>query len=251
MTNVADLFIRAEYAELLAKLTKWDIAYHQNDTPIVDDATYDAARKRTRELESKYPELAANDGGVSARVGAAPASTFKSVPHLVPMLSIQDIFDESELADWIKRVGDNSGFFIEPKIDGVSFSALYENGILVRGLTRGGGNSGEDITENIKTVADIPQKLRGDFPARIEIRGEVYMTRNDFIALNAASERQFANPRNAAAGSLRQLDPNITATRRLSAYAYTYGAVSATHSTTSSIVGLSAGSHRQHRLRKS
>lgn len=222
-----DLFILSEHAELLEKLKQWDIAYHQNDAPMVDDATYDAAKRRALEIEEQYPELAKN--GASTHVGAAVSDKFKSFEHAVPMLSISDVFDEKEVADWYNKLADKE-VFIELKVDGLSYSARYENGIFVRGLTRGSGTTGEDITENLKTIPDIPQKLTGDFPAVIEVRGEVYMKRSDFLALNEVAEEKgekvFANPRNAAAGSLRQLNPAITATRKLSAFAYTYGELS-------------------------
>ncbi|HNY25520.1 MAG TPA: NAD-dependent DNA ligase LigA [Alphaproteobacteria bacterium] len=224
MLKNPDLFIRAEHAELLKKLNEWDIAYHQKDAPLVDDATYDTAKRRAKEIESEYPELAKN--GVSQRVGAAVSREFKSHRHTVPMLSISDVFSEADVADWFKKIKDPD-IFVELKVDGLSFSALYENGILIRGLTRGSGHEGEDVTENLKTISDIPQKLTGDFPEVIEVRGEVYMARSDFIVLNEMSEKKFANPRNAAAGSLRQLDSKITATRRLSAFAYTFGELSA------------------------
>lgn len=223
MKNVPDLFILSEHADLLKKLQRWDIAYHQNDAPIVDDATYDAVKKRALEIEEQFPELAKN--GASTHVGAAVSDKFKSFAHSVPMLSIADVFDENEVADWFNKLA-NRDIFVELKVDGVSYSARYENGRLVRGLTRGSGVMGEDITENLKTIPDIPHVLTGDFPDVIEIRGEVYMMRDDFIALNAESDKQFANPRNAAAGSLRQLNPKITATRKLSAFAYTYGEIS-------------------------
>ena len=223
MKNTPDLFILAEHEELLKKLHEWDIAYHQNDAPVVDDATYDAAKKRALEIEKQFPELAIN--GASTHVGAAVSTKFKSYAHTVPMLSIADVFNEGEVADWFTKLS-SKNIFIELKVDGVSYAARYENGILVRGLTRGSGTHGEDITENLKTIPDIPQKLTGDFPAVVEVRGEVYMRRDDFIALNAESNKQFANPRNAAAGSLRQLNPQITATRKLSAFAYTYGEIS-------------------------
>lgn len=223
MKNTPDLFILAEHEELLKKLHEWDIAYHQNDAPVVDDATYDAAKKRALEIETQFPELAIN--GASTHVGAAVSTKFKSYAHTVPMLSIADVFNEGEVADWFTKLS-SKNIFIELKVDGVSYAARYENGILVRGLTRGSGTHGEDITENLKTIPDIPQKLTGDFPAVVEVRGEVYMRRDDFIALNAESNKQFANPRNAAAGSLRQLNPQITATRKLSAFAYTYGEIS-------------------------
>lgn len=223
MKNTPDLFILSEHSELIKKLKQWDIAYHQNDAPIVDDATYDAAKKRALEIEAAYPELAQD--GASTHVGAAVSNKFKSAPHVVPMLSISDVFNENDVADWFNKLS-SKDIFIELKVDGVSYAARYENGILVQGLTRGSGVMGEDITENLKTIPDIPQKLTGDFPDVVEVRGEVYMLRDDFIALNAESEKQFANPRNAAAGSLRQLNPRITATRKLSAFAYTYGDLS-------------------------
>lgn len=223
MKNVPDLFILSEHHDLLKKLNEWDIAYHQNDAPIVDDATYDAAKKRALEIEAQYPELSQN--GASTHVGAAVSNKFKSFRHSVPMLSISDVFNETEVADWFDKLS-SKDLFIELKVDGVSYAARYENGKLVRGLTRGSGVEGEDITENLKTISDIPHFLTGDFPDVIEIRGEVYMTRVDFAALNAESDKQFANPRNAAAGSLRQLNPAVTATRKLSAFAYTYGEIS-------------------------
>ena len=227
MSKTPDLLILAEHADLMKKLNAWDIAYHQNDAPIVDDATYDAARRRAIEIETEYPELAR--GGASEHIGAAVSEKFKSYPHSVPMLSISDVFNEAEVADWFNKLSDKD-IFIELKVDGVSYAARYERGRLVRGLTRGSGVAGEDITANLRTISDIPQQLRGDFPDVIEIRGEVYMSRSDFLALNAAADangdKVFANPRNAAAGSLRQLNPGVTAARRLSAFAYTYGELS-------------------------
>ncbi|MCR4918116.1 MAG: NAD-dependent DNA ligase LigA [Alphaproteobacteria bacterium] len=227
MTKTPDLFIRAEHADLIKKLTAWDVAYHQNDAPVVDDATYDAAKKRALDLEQEYPELAQN--GASTHIGAPVAAKFKSYPHTVPMLSISDVFNRAEVNDWFEKLP-NRDLFIELKVDGVSYAARYEHGRLVRGLTRGSGVAGEDITENLKTISDIPQVLTGKFPDVLEVRGEVYMLRSDFIALNRAAEQSgdkvFANPRNAAAGSLRQLNPNITASRKLSAFGYTYGEVS-------------------------
>ena len=223
MAKIADLFIRSEHADLMKKLNAWDIAYHQNDAPVVDDATYDEAKNRVLEIESEYPELAV--GGYSMHVGAAVSDKFKSYPHTIPMLSISDVFNESEFSDWFNKLSDKN-VFIELKVDGLSFSARYENGLFVRGLTRGSGIMGEDITANLRTIPDIPKKLSGDFPEILEVRGEVYMARADFIALNESSDKKFANPRNAAAGSLRQLNPAITASRKLSAFGYTYGEVS-------------------------
>ncbi len=223
MGKTADLFIRAQHAELLKKLNAWDVAYHQNDAPIVDDATYDAAKSEILAIETEYPELAR--GGFSSHVGAAVSEKFKSYPHKIPMLSIADVFDENEVREWFNKLS-TKDLFVELKVDGLSFSARYENGVFVRGLTRGSGTAGEDITANLKTIADIPQKLSGVFPDVLEVRGEVYMARQDFIALNESSSKKFANPRNAAAGSLRQLNPAVTASRKLSAFGYTYGEIS-------------------------
>lgn len=227
MAREPDLFILAEHADLMKKLSAWDIAYHQNDAPIVDDATYDAAKRRALEIEEMYPTLAKN--GASTHVGAAVSDKFKSFAHTVPMLSISDVFNSAEVADWFDKLP-NQDLFIELKVDGVSYEARYENGVLVRGLTRGSGVAGEDITANLLTIPDIPKKLSGTYPDVIEVRGEVYMLRDDFIALNKIAEEKgdkvFANPRNAAAGSLRQLDARVTASRRLSAFGYTYGELS-------------------------
>ncbi len=227
MSKIPDLFILAEHADLLKKLEEWDIAYHQNDAPVVDDATYDAVKHRALDIERQFPDLAKN--GASGHVGAAVSTKFKSVKHSVPMLSISDVFNEKDVEDWFIKLADKD-VFIELKVDGVSYSALYEDGVLVRGLTRGSGVEGEEITENLKRIPDIPQKLHGQFPKVIEVRGEVYMLRDDFLKLNEIAtekkEKVFANPRNAAAGSLRQLNPEITASRRLSAFGYTYGELS-------------------------
>ncbi|MBD5388906.1 NAD-dependent DNA ligase LigA [bacterium] len=227
MSKIPDLFIQAEHADLLKKLAEWDVAYHQNDAPMVDDATYDAAKHRALAIEAEYPTLAKN--GASTHVGAAVSEKFKSYPHTVPMLSISDVFNEADVANWFNKLS-NQDLFIELKVDGVSYAARYENGRLVRGLTRGSGVLGEDITANLMTIPDIPKQLTGDYPDVVEVRGEVYMLRDDFLALNADAaahgDKVFANPRNAAAGSLRQLNPAITATRRLSAFAYTYGDLS-------------------------
>lgn len=222
MANKVDIFIKAEHSDLIARLREWDRAYHTMDAPLVDDATYDAARRRARELEATYPELASAALGA---VGAATAREFKTAPHSAPMLSIADVFDQAEVLAWLERVG-GAEIFVEPKVDGLSFAARYSGGKFVLGLTRGDGVSGEDITENLKTISDIPQSI--PFLGDIEIRGEVYMARADFFVLNdmaaASGGKVFANPRNAAAGSLRQLNSAITAARRLRAFAYTYGA---------------------------
>ncbi|MDR0803725.1 MAG: NAD-dependent DNA ligase LigA [Rickettsiales bacterium] len=226
MAKSLDLFHAARHAELMKQLREWDDAYHKNDAPLVDDATYDDAKRAAIALENEYPELAADADSVARRVGGGLKSGFNQFAHSIPMLSISDVFDESELNNWVAGVGDQE-FFIEPKVDGLAFSARYENGVLVRALTRGNGALGEDITENIKTISDIPQELP-QAGGGLEIRGEVYMPREVFLRLNENGEN-FANPRNAAAGSLRQLNPEITRARGLGAFAYTYGAADETH----------------------
>ncbi|MDR1071404.1 MAG: NAD-dependent DNA ligase LigA [Rickettsiales bacterium] len=227
MTKTTDLSVRREHAGLMKKLGEWDAAYHTDDAPLVDDATYDEAKRRAALLESEYPELAARKNSVARSVGAAVKKEFRSFPHTVPMLSLDNVYDEAEVSEWLDRVKTDE-IFSEPKIDGVSFSARYENGAFVRGLTRGDGINGEDITENMKTIADIPDKIIGA-PAVLEIRGEVYLSKRDFLELNEraekSGEKKFANPRNAAAGSLRQLDPEITRSRNLRAFAYAWGEV--------------------------
>ena len=229
----------AQELELLAaEIAKHDRAYHKQDAPLITDADYDALRRRNAELEAQFPELIRADSP-SRRVGAAPDSAFKKLGHRVPMLSLGNAFGEPDFLDFSVRVRRFLGLGAEaplalvgePKIDGLSISLTYEKGVFTRGATRGDGAEGEDVTENLRTLASIPKKLRGQAPALIEIRGEVFMTKADFLGLNASQEaagqRLFANPRNAAAGSLRQLDASITASRPLSLFAYAMGDASA------------------------
>ncbi len=221
--------------EYLAKeLAKADAAYYQNDDPYLDDAEYDRLKHRNTEIETKFPELVRTDSP-SKKVGSAIKSGFSKVSHSFPMLSLGDVFSIEEVEDFIMGVKRflNSpadiAFMSEPKIDGLSFSARYENGIFVRAATRGDGITGEDITENLKTIKQLPLKIE-NAPAILEVRGEVYMSKADFFELNERyaneGKKTFANPRNAAAGSLRQLDAKITAERNLSLFAYTWGEVS-------------------------
>ena len=221
--------IGAEFGALAAELARHDVLYHQQDAPEISDADYDALRRRYNALAAAHPELAADQA-----VGAAPASGFAKVAHGVPMLSLDNAFDAAdftEFGDRIRRfLGRPDGtlaFTAEPKIDGLSISLTYEDGVFTRGATRGDGAVGEDVTDNLRTLKDLPASLPPPFPARIEIRGEVFMTKSDFLAMNvaqeAAGEKIFANPRNAAAGSLRQLDARITAGRPLSLFAYAQG----------------------------
>lgn len=227
----------AELGRLAAEIGRLDRSYHELDDPAATDAEYDTLRARNAALEAEFPDLVRADSP-SRRVGAAPAAGFAKVRHRVPMLSLDNAFGPEDFVEFCARArrflnlpGDAPlGFVAEPKIDGLSINLLYERGRLVRGATRGDGAEGEDVTANLRTIASVPKVLRGPAPDVIEVRGEVFMSKADFLALNAvqaaAGARVFANPRNAAAGSLRQLDPAITASRPLSLFAYAQGDVS-------------------------
>lgn len=227
---------KARHAKLVKEIAKHDEAYHGQDAPVISDADYDALRRELEKLESEFPELASANSPTQ-KVGAAPSRGFKKVTHAVPMLSLSNVFSEEELADFLDRIRrfltlpDKEPIEIvaEPKIDGLSCSLRYEKGKLVQAATRGDGQVGEDITENVKTISDIPHEIK-DAPDILEVRGEIYMRRDDFIALNKRQEEEgkpiFANPRNAAAGSVRQLDSSITASRKLHFFGYALGEVS-------------------------
>jgi DNA ligase (NAD+) len=222
----------AELARLAREIAHHDAAYHTSDAPEIADADYDALRRRNAAIEARFPALIRPDSP-SNRVGGAPESGFAKLRHLVPMLSLDNAFDAAEFAEFCARVRrflgrtEPLGFVAEPKIDGLSISLTYEHGRFLHGATRGDGTEGEDVTANLRTLKSIPETLNGAAPALIEIRGEVFMTKADFLALNeaqaAAGAKVFANPRNAAAGSLRQLDVRITAGRPLSLFAYAQG----------------------------
>jgi DNA ligase (NAD+) len=228
---------RAEHARLGAEIAHHDALYYREDAPVISDADYDDLRRRYAALERAFPELA-TEKSLSQRVGAAPSEKFAKVRHKVPVLSLNNIFADAEVEDFVARVRRFLGLSAEaplaitaePKIDGLSCSLRYEHGHLVQAATRGDGYEGEDVTANVKTIRKIPQVLKQAAPAVLEVRGEVYMTRADFAALNArqaeAGKPLFANPRNSAAGSLRQLDASITAARPLHFFAYAWGEVS-------------------------
>ena len=226
---------KKELEHLAKEIAKADTSYYQNDDPYLSDAEYDRLKHRNLDIEAKFPELIRADTP-SLRVGAKVNSGFKKVTHSFPMLSLGDVFSIEEVNDFVMTVkrflntAEDIAFLSEPKIDGLSFSARYENGIFVKGATRGDGTTGEDITENLRTIKQLPLKLPAGVPDVLEVRGEVYMSKSDFLALNEKyaleGKKTFANPRNAAAGSLRQLDPKITAERNLSLFAYTWGEVS-------------------------
>ncbi|WP_439496572.1 NAD-dependent DNA ligase LigA [Bosea sp. (in: a-proteobacteria)] len=235
---------RAEHKALAAEIAQADRAYFQDDAPIVDDATYDAKRRRLVALEEGFPDLKGGEA-LSDKVGARPSSKFAKIRHRVPMLSLGNAFSDEDIADFVARVRSFLGrkdeneiaFTAEPKIDGLSLSLRYEKGALVHAATRGDGEEGEDVTLNARTISEIPHELAGkDVPEIAEIRGEVYLGHADFAGINERQrekgEREFANPRNAAAGSLRQLDVSITADRPLRFFAYAWGEMSALPATT-------------------
>ena len=229
---------KAELKRLATELAAHDKRYYQQDAPTVSDAEYDSLRRRNAAIEARFPELIRPDSP-SRRVGAAPTGKFKKVRHAVPMLSLDNAFAEQDVVDFIARIrrflklGEDEKlvFSAEPKIDGLSMSLRYEKGELVTAATRGDGAEGEDVTANIRTLKDVPHMLKGkNVPPVCEVRGEVYMTKAAFLALNErqkeAGGQIFANPRNSAAGSLRQKDPAITATRPLGFFAYAWGEMS-------------------------
>ncbi|WGJ16160.1 NAD-dependent DNA ligase LigA [Methylocapsa sp. D3K7] len=229
---------RREHARLGEEIATHDRRYYTDDAPSVSDAEYDALRQRYEALEAAFPGLTTPES-LTQKVGTAPSEKFAKVRHRVPMLSLGNIFAEEEVAEFAARVrrflglGENARLAItaEPKIDGLSCSLRFERGALVQAATRGDGYEGEDVTANVRTIGEIPHHLKGHPPDILEVRGEVYMTHADFVALNArqkdAGKTPFANPRNSAAGSLRQLDPAITASRPLHFFAYAWGEVSA------------------------
>jgi DNA ligase (NAD+) len=241
LTDVAQLTkaqAKVELKRLALEIESHDKHYYQEDAPKISDAGYDALRQRFNALEARFPELVTSDSP-SQKVGAQPSGRFAKARHAVPMLSLDNAFAEADVVDFVARIrrflkladDDKIAFSAEPKIDGLSMSLRYEGGELVTAATRGDGAVGEDVTANIRTLEDVPKKLKGrKVPEICEVRGEVYMTKQAFLALNerqkAAGDTIFANPRNSAAGSLRQKDPKITASRPLGFFAYAWGQMS-------------------------
>ena len=241
--TLGDSEAAAELARLATEIAAHDRAYHERDAPEIDDAAYDALRALNAALEAQFPHLVRDDSP-SRRIGSAPSSGFAKRAHRAPMLSLANAFARADFDRFFttarRFLGSDAAFALvgEPKIDGLSISLTYEGGQLTAATTRGDGQTGEDVTANARTIEAVPQRLHGKAPQLIEIRGEIFMRKDDFLALNAAQaasgERLFANPRNAAAGSLRQLDTSITAGRALGLFAYAAGemseAVAKTHS---------------------
>ncbi|WLQ15106.1 NAD-dependent DNA ligase LigA [Hahella aquimaris] len=227
--------IQEELNTLRETINDHNYRYYTLDDPSIPDAEYDRLMRRLREIETEFPQTITPDSPTQ-RVGAAPADGFETVSHRLPMLSLDNAFEEQDLLDFDRRVRERLkeaedvriDYCCEPKLDGIAISLLYRDGYLVRGVTRGDGSAGEDITANVKTVKNIPLKLRGEgYPAELEVRGEIYLPKAAFDAINkdaaAKGEKTFVNPRNAAAGSLRQLDPRITARRALEMCCYSVG----------------------------
>ena len=236
--EIASAEAAAQVARLEAEIERHDALYYQQDAPEISDAEYDALRQRLKALLDAYPELR-SAASVETRVGAAPLEAFGKIRHDVPMLSLGNAFEDGDVLDFVARVrrflslssGSELAFTAEPKIDGLSISIRYEGGKLIHAATRGDGAEGENVTANVRTIRGIPHQLRGkDVPDVIDVRGEIFISHDDFRKLNAgqadAGEKVFANPRNAAAGSLRQLDVSITASRPLRFFAYAWGACS-------------------------
>jgi DNA ligase (NAD+) len=228
-----------DYAALIEEISRHDEAYYVEDQPVISDAEYDALRKRLEAIEARFPDLVRPDSP-SQRVGAAPSEKFAKVRHRVPMLSLGNAFADAEIHEFVERIRRFLGlaadtdiaFTAEPKLDGLSMSLIYEDGKLAIAATRGDGTEGEDVTANIRTIESIPKRVRArSFPQRFEVRGEVFISHEDFAALNAwqaeTGGKTFANPRNAAAGSVRQLDSKITASRPLKFFAWGWGDVEA------------------------
>lgn len=228
---------RAELERLAREIAHHDALYHGKDQPEVSDADYDALKQRNDAIEARFPQLIRTDSP-SQRVGAAPAGIFSQVTHARPMLSLDNTFSDEDVADFVASVyrflgklpDQSIAFTAEPKIDGLSMSIRYENGRLMTAATRGDGTTGENVTANILTIKEIPRTLPAGVPEIVEVRGEVYMAKSDFLALNAQMEAEgkqtYVNPRNTASGSLRQLDPKVTASRKLRFFAYAWGEMS-------------------------
>ncbi|MBW3243732.1 NAD-dependent DNA ligase LigA [Epibacterium sp. DP7N7-1] len=217
------------HIQLAARIDQANIDYHQNDAPTLSDADYDAMKRELQALEEMHPELVTADSPTQ-KVGATPAAAFGQIRHRIPMLSLGNAFEETDVADFTRSTAGAAFWVAEPKIDGLALSLRYENGKLIHAATRGDGETGEDVTANACTIEDIPQQLNGITPPVLEVRGEVYMSHEAFrshneVAKDTPGARIFANPRNAAAGSMRQLDAEVTRARKLSFFAYGWGEV--------------------------
>ncbi|KNY16082.1 NAD-dependent DNA ligase LigA [Shinella sp. SUS2] len=236
--NLSEEEAAAELAFLAAEIARNDDLYHGQDAPEISDADYDALKRRNEAIEARFPALVRDDSP-SRRIGSAPLPTFAPITHSRPMLSLDNTFSDEDVRDFVASVyrflgrlpDDSIAFTAEPKIDGLSMSIRYENGRLVSAATRGDGTTGENVTANVMTIGEIPNRLPAGAPDVVEVRGEVYMAKSDFLALNekmaAEGKQTYVNPRNTAAGSLRQLDATVTASRKLRFFAYAWGEMSA------------------------
>ncbi len=238
VSRLSEAEAAAELEFLAGEIARHDALYYQQSEPEIEDAAYDALRRRNSDIEARFPALTRPDSPTD-KVGAPAAAGFAKVRHAVPMLSLGNAFDDADMVEFIARArrflkldeDEPVALTVEPKIDGLSASLRYEKGVYARGATRGDGEEGEDVTENLRRVMDLPAKLSGGgFPDVLEVRGEIYITREDFLALNrereGEGEQPFVNPRNTASGGLRQIDPELTAKRRLRLFAYSWGETS-------------------------
>jgi len=237
VAGLSEAEAKAELERLAVEIARHDEAYHGQDAPLVSDAEYDALKRRNLEIEERFPKLKLAQSP-SEKIGAAVAEGFGKITHKVPMLSLDNAFSDEDVRDFVHSVyrflgqlpDQSIAFTAEPKIDGLSMSIRYEDGKLTTAATRGDGSTGENVTANVKTISEIPNQLPKGAPSVVEVRGEVYMAKEDFLALNARMEAEgkptYVNPRNTAAGSLRQLDASVTASRKLKFFAYAWGDMS-------------------------
>ncbi|HOB89849.1 MAG TPA: NAD-dependent DNA ligase LigA, partial [Candidatus Colwellbacteria bacterium] len=221
--------VKERIEKLKKEINRDRYAYHVLDKSLIPDEVLDSLKKELFDLELQYPEFVTPDSPTQ-RVAGEPLKEFKKVPHERPMISFNDAFSEKDMEDWIDRLENylkkkiDKEFFCELKLDGLSVELVYDNGVFVRGSTRGDGLVGEDVTQNLRTIEDIPLKLEGDYPKHLVVRGEVILSKKEFERINKEQkkkgEKLYANPRNIASGSVRQLDPKITASRNLNSFQY-------------------------------
>src|SRR3989344_9435049 len=225
--------VKERIEKLKKEIDRYRYSYHVLDKSLISDEALDSLKKELFDLEQQYPDLITPDSPTQ-RIGGAPLRAFKKIQHEKAMLSFNDAFSQEDIQDWFGRIENylgrklgvepKDGFFCELKIDGLAIELIYENGVLTRGATRGDGSIGEDVTQNLKTIEAIPLKLKGNYPKHLVVRGEIFLTKKEFVRMNKEQEKKgekiYANPRNVAAGSIRQLDPKIVASRKLDSFEY-------------------------------